>query len=281
MAVFYNQATLTYASGAVRSNIVTGELNASVEMTKTAVSAGYAPGEQAAYAVSVVNDGSAALTGLTLTDDLGGYAFDGGTLYPLAYVPDSLRLFVNGVLQPAPTVTAGPPLVVSGVDVPAGGSALLVYEAAVTPYAPLGEDAGITNTVTAAGGALTAPLTASATLDHEQESELTIVKALEPSTVAEGGQLTYTFVIQNAGSQAGADAGIVITDTFDPVLGGIAVTLNGAALSAADYTYDETTGAFSTVSGAVTVPAAEYAQNADGTWTVTPGVTVLTVTGTV
>ena len=35
-------------------------------------------------------------------------------LYPLQYVSDTLRLFINGVLQPTPTVTAGPPLSVSG-----------------------------------------------------------------------------------------------------------------------------------------------------------------------
>ena len=272
MAVFYNQATLTYAGGAVRSNIVTGEISASVNVTKTAVSAGYAPGEQAAYAVSIVNDGAAALTGMTLTDDLGGYAFEGGTLYPLAYVPDSLRLFVNGVLQTTPEVTAGPPMTVSGVSVPAGGSAVLVYEAAVTPFAPLGAGSAITNTVTVAGGGLASALTASAALDFAQESELTIVKSLEP---------TYTFVIQNAGSQAGEEAAIVITDVFDPVLRDVAVSLNGTPLAGADYTYDETTGAFATVSGAVTVPAAAYAQNADGTWTLTPGVAVLTVSGIV
>lgn len=53
-----------------------------------------------------------------------------------AYTENSLRYYINGVLQAAPTVTAGPPLVISGISVPAGGNALLVYEAAVTAYAP-------------------------------------------------------------------------------------------------------------------------------------------------
>ena len=46
-----------------------------------------------------------------------------------------------------------------------------------------------------------------------------------------------------------------------------------------NYTYDETTGAFATVAGQITVPAATFTQNADGSYTTNPGVTVLTVTG--
>lgn len=47
------------------------------------------------------------------------------------------------------------------------------------------------------------------------------------------------------------------------------------------YTYDPDSGRFATLAGRITVPAASYTQNADGTWTVKPGVSVLTVTGTV
>jgi hypothetical protein len=48
-----------------------------------------------------------------------------------------------------------------------------------------------------------------------------------------------------------------------------------------EYNYDEATGQFTTNAGQITVPAATYTQEVDGTWTVTPGTAVLTVTGTV
>jgi len=48
-----------------------------------------------------------------------------------------------------------------------------------------------------------------------------------------------------------------------------------------DYTYDETTGAFATVPGVITVPAATFTQNPDGTFNTTPGTSSLVVTGTV
>lgn len=47
------------------------------------------------------------------------------------------------------------------------------------------------------------------------------------------------------------------------------------------YSYDEATGAFATLPGQITVPAASYTQNADGTWTVEPGTATLTVSGTI
>ena len=75
---------------------------------------------------------------------------------------------------------------------------------------------------------------------------------------------------------------MVLTDTFDPVLNPITVTYEGAAWTeGVNYTYNTATGAFATLPGQITVPAATYTQNPDGSYTVTPGSAVLTVTGTV
>ena len=250
--------------------------------------------------LSLVNGGTAPLTELALTDNLGGYAFGTDTVYPLTYNEGTLRVYVNGVLQTTPTVTAGPPLTVTGLTAPprgragpplpapgltgpAGGNALLVYEAAVTRYAPLDQEAAITNTATVTGGGLAASLTAQATLAAAQRADLTVSKAICPATVTESGQLTYTFVLQNFGNTA-ATAGdnVILTDTFDPALTGLTVTYNGDTWKEGDnYTYDAATGTFATIAGQIAVPAATYTQETDGTYTVTPGTTTVTVTGTV
>ena len=101
--------------------------------------------------------------------------------------------------------------------------------------------------------------------------------------VTENGQLTYTFVIENTGNTpAVATDNIVVTDTFDPILDPITVNFNGSAwVAGVNYNYNTTTGVFSTVAGEITVPAATYTQNPDGTWMISPGVSTLTVTGTV
>ncbi len=283
MARFTNVATLSYNGGAAESNVVTGEILETLSAGKTAVSDDYTARDDVTYVISLVNSGTAALTGLTVRDDLGGYVFGGETVYPLAYTEGSLRYYVDGVLQAAPTVDGGPPLTVTGINVPAGGNVLLVYEAQATGYAPLGVEASITNTATITGGGIAAPLTVTATINMENRADLSVSKALCPATVTENSPLTYTFVIENSGSlPATVEDAVVLTDTFDPRLRDIAVTFNGTAWAAnTNYTYNETTGVFATLAGQITVPAATYVQNADGTWKVVPGVSTLVVTGTV
>ena len=190
MALFTNFATLSYSGGERSSNTVTGEILETVSISKTAVTNEYAAGDTVSFAVTLVNSGTAPVSGLTLSDDLGAYALNAMTLYPLRYVPDTLRFFVNGALQPAPTVTAGPPLAVTGIDIPAGGSAVLVYETEVTAYAPLAPDSEITNTATVTGGGISAPLTASATVRSLDRAELAISKAVTPADVPANGHLT-------------------------------------------------------------------------------------------
>lgn len=283
MAQFTNYATLSYNGGITDSNTVTGELLETLTASKTAVMDDYTAKDDVTYVLSLVNSGTAALTGLTVTDDLGAYLFDQGEAYPLVYNEGSIRYYVNGVLQAAPEVTVGPPLVIRGISVPAGGNVLLIYETTVTNYAPLGLEASITNRAVVTGGGLSSPVAAEETINMELRADLSISKAVCPTVVAENGQLTYTFVIENAGSlAAGAADEAALTDTFDPKLDPIAVTFNGTPWTeGVQYTYDPDSGRFATLAGRITVPAASYTQNADGTWTVKPGVSVLTVTGTV
>ena len=74
-----------------------------------------------------------------------------------------------------------------------------------------------------------------------------------------------------------------ITDLFDPILTDLVVTFNGAAWTEGiQYTYDETTGLFTTVPSQITVPAATYSQDpVTGAYTMNPGIATLVVTGTI
>ncbi len=285
MAIFSNQATLTYNGNTTNSNIAYGELLDVLTAAKTAVEGSYTAGETVTYVVTLRNTGTAPLAGLTVTDDLGGYAFGtSATLYPLTYVAGSATLFINGVLQPTPTVTAGPPLTVSPITVPAGGDAVLVYQARANEFADPSEGGTIVNTATVSGDGLAADATASATVSADAEPRLAISKSISPSQVTDNDRLSYTFILQNSGSAAlEATDNAVITDVFDPRLSALSVTYNGAAWTeGVQYTYNEATGLFSTLPGALTVDAATVTQDiATGAYTVTPGLATLVVTGTI
>ena len=283
MATFTNRATLSYNGRTVDSNTVTGTFLQTLTVTKTPLTGTYTAGETVTYTVSLVNAGATPLTGLTLTDDLGAFDYLGTPVYPLTLVPDAILYYVDGVLQPTPTVASTQPLVVQGMSVPAGGDAVIVYQAVVSDAAPLEIGGEITNTATVSGGGLIDPLGDDATVTVENAPFLTINKALSPVTVPENGTLTYTFTIQNYGNTAAvATDDVIVSDTFDPVLDILSVTLNGVALTeGAGYTYNPVTGEFATTAGTITVPAATFTRAPDGTVLVTPGEAVLIVVGTI
>ena len=284
MAQFTNQAQLSYNNATVNSNVAVGEVLEVLSAAKTAVTETYTQGDTVTYVISAVNTGATPLSGITVSDNLGAYPFGETTLYPLSYVDGSVRLYIDGVLQAAPTVTAGPPLVVSGITIPAGGNMVLIYETTVNEFAPLDEGDSIVNTATVSGGGISTPLVVTETVTPVAEAQLSITKSINPVPVAENGIVTYTFVIRNNGNApADAAANVTLRDTFLPILSGLTVQLDGVTLAeGTGYTYAITEGEFATVPGVITVPAATYTQDPiTGVWSVTPGVTTLTVTGTI
>lgn len=284
MAQYTNQAQLSYKNTVLNSNVAVGEILEVLSASKTAVRDRYSRNDDVTYVISIVNSGTTAFTGLTVSDNLGAYEFNGGTLYPLEYAEGSVRVYINGVLQTAPpTVTSLQPLVFSGLSLPANSNMTIIYEAVTTRFAPLSAAGTITNTATISGDGAGSPVTATATVTAKAEPDLTINKSIEPAVVTENGTVTYTFTIQNYGNTATAAAdNVSVTDTFDPVLSNLSVAFNGIAWTeGTEYTYNAGTGLFTTVPGQVTIPAATYAQDAEtGIWSITPGTGILTVRGT-
>lgn len=284
MAIFSNQATLTYNGNTTNSNIAYGEILDVLAATKTSVEGTYSPGDLVTYVVTLRNTGSTTLNGLTVTDDLGAYTQNGTTVTPLTYEAGSVLLFVDGVLQPAPTVTAGPPLVVSGISIPGGSDAVLVYQARANSFAPPAAGGTIINTVNVTGDGLSTPATATETVTAATGPDLTISKSINPTQVVDNDRVTYTFVIQNSGNEpVVATDNAAVTDVFDPILTNLTVTFNGVTWTeGVQYTYDQATGLFTTLPGSITVPAATYTQDpVTGAYTVTPGIATLVVTGTI
>lgn len=286
MPTFTNQALLSFNGILYPSNVVTGEYTQSLTMTKLPIDDTYTPDGSVTYIISIVNSGACNMTNLTLTDDLGAYSFSGEVLMPLTLNADSVTYFVNGVLQPADalTITAGPPFIASGIDVPAGGNAIIAYEAVANEFASGAEGAVILNTATLSGDDMQTTISDTATVHAASTPQLAITKALFPETITSCEPIRYTFLIQNSGNTpVVATDDLLLFDTFQPRLTNISVTLNGVPLvEGIHYQYDEETGSFTTLPGALPVEAAEFIQNpVTGVWTVQPGQAALVVTGTI
>ena len=82
MATFTNVATLSYNGTVVNSNVTTGEIQQTLAATKHSLANTYKQGDTLTYIVNIVNTGNTAFTNLTLTDNLGGYTYGAGTVYP-------------------------------------------------------------------------------------------------------------------------------------------------------------------------------------------------------
>ncbi|MBQ9139054.1 MAG: hypothetical protein IJX61_00380 [Ruminococcus sp.] len=286
MATFFNQATISYNGSVADSNIITGRIIGTLSVTKNALTPIYTRTGDITYVVSITNSGDTAFTGLTMTDNLGAYVFSASEaeIVPLTYVNGTVNYYINGVQQAAPTVTDTSPLSVTGISVPAGGNAIIVYTARPNMYAPIGENAFITKTVAVSGNRLINSVTADETVAHSTAPELTISKALDPVVVTENGTITYTFTIRNYGSTATTlTDNVIFSDSFEPVLNISSVTFNGEAwVLGDDYTYDTSTGVFTSVNGSIAVPAATFSQDeTTGVWTAEPGVSTLVITGTI
>ena len=88
MARFTNQAQLRYGNEITNSNIAVGEITEVLSATKTAVRDTYGQNENVTYVISIVNSGTTAFNGITVTDNLGEYSFNTRELTPLTYSGD-------------------------------------------------------------------------------------------------------------------------------------------------------------------------------------------------
>ena len=167
---------------------------------------------------------------------------------------------------------------------PGGGDVVVIYQARANEFANPTVGGVIVNAVTVTGDGLGAPVLAAEEVEAAAAPVLTISKAITPAQVVDNDRVTYTLVIQNSGNEAvAATDDASISDVFDPILTNLTVIFEGNVWTeGVEYTYDETTGLFTTLPGRITVPAATYTQDpVSGAYTLTPGIATLTIPGTI
>lgn len=285
MATFENYATLSYNDGMVAtSNTIEGEIRETLTAAKYSVPRTYSNGSDIAYIISLVNTGSESFDDLTITDNLGQYTYgdDDDTAVPLSYNTGSVAYYVNGIQQAAPTVSPESPLTISGISVPAGGNAVIVYSARANNFAPLGTDASIENTAVISGDGID-NISASTEITYAQGVSLALRKELSPTIVDDGGVVTYTFTLQNFGTEQANGSDIIFSDTFAPALSNLTAQFDGDAWSqGTNYNYVPGTGVFTSLANQITIPPAQFDQDpSTGEWSVRPGTSTLIITGNI
>ncbi len=277
-----NRAQISYTYGTSEGSAVSNQTNTTLvdQYTMTAVKETLTPevraGNNAAYYVRVENTGIGTLSGISIEDDLGMMA--GAASAPLSYVENSAVFVKNGdiVTGTAATSAAGVTFA-TAAELDAGDSLIVIYLAEVDEQAtvPITNTATVTaNTDSQAQSIITE--SASSIVTPIAFADISIFKAADQDTVVSGDTLTYTFTLMNTGFDAAED--VIFTDAFPAefTITDVSYTVNGVTtpIAPADYTVEGST---------LTLPA-ETSTLALGVAPATeagPGVTVITVTGTI
>lgn len=278
-----NRAQVTYTYGNSQETALSNETNTTLldeftmEVTKTAIASGIRSGSNAAYILRIDNSGPGTLYNPTITDDLGNSSVNADP--PLKYIEGSAKFYVNG--DPAAgTASSSENQIVfsSGAALQPGDNLIVVYAASVDET----QAGTITNTITAqansgsASGALITD-TATATITLTPYANISIFKTADKASVVSGDTLTYTFTLMNTGAQAADSISFVDALPSEFTVTSVSYTTNGTTTPIDSTDYSITTPNTLTIpdvgsSLVISVPAATTAG---------PGITTITVTGTV
>lgn len=277
-----NIAQITYSYNGNQDTVLSNQTNTAlideytVSLTKTPVSTEVRIGDNATYVLTMTNTGSGALYNPSITDDLGTGQ---GTTAPLSYKTGSALFYINGKEASGTAAATDNSVTFTSTAVLQPNDILtVVYEASTSAA----QAEIITNTAEASansgsstGAAVSA--TASAQITPQAYANVSVFKSADKSSVVSGDALTYTFTLLNTGGIEAADIKLVDALPSEFTINSVSYEINGdvTQIPASEYTItapNTLTLPSDTSTLTIEVPAATQAG---------PGVTTITVTGTV
>jgi len=151
------------------------------------------PNGTVTYSIVVTNKGNAPTQGFAVTDPLPSGSMGSGSM---TFVPSSASVSgsVSGLTGTYPNFQ---------FDVPAGGTAILTFDATLPPTAKDGEQFGNSASFYLENG--TPPPPTPPVVTTVSQPAVTATKAVDLTSVSPGGILTYTITVVNNGSEATQD----------------------------------------------------------------------------
>lgn len=270
-----NRARITFNGSevALSNEINTTLVNRfALSVDKDAVVTSVIQGGTAVYVIRVQNTGEGTLYALTLTDDLG--------MGQLTYADGSAQFFLNGNPIAGTAAVNSPTELVFTVAEPLeeDDSLMIIYAASVSES----QVDDITNTVVAeahGGSEDGCEVTdeASETISIEYSANVAIFKTASEETVSCGDTLTYTFTLMNTGNEQADDVNFVDELPEQFTVDTVSYTENAVTtpIPASDYTIEDP--------NTLIIPSASSSLeiNVPAATTEGPGMTVITVTGTI
>ena len=280
-----NRATLTFQygtlTGSAISNIASTTLQGPLTIEKNALAEQYNGQDDITYIISFSNTTNSTLTDVVITDNLGSYNICQSLAIatPLDFEGPA-ALYINGSFVTYLQGITGPNSVSFNIgNLGSGDNALVIYRAKINDYALLTPFSSITNTAVVSANGITETATASATLEVGSYADVSIVKTMSPDPVSSGDLITYNFSLYNYGNTEARN--VVLSDLFSPIPSITGITVNGTLISSNNYSYINGKLTLPTGLYNLTIPAATYTQNENGFVSKVPGLTTVTVVGTI
>jgi uncharacterized repeat protein (TIGR01451 family)/fimbrial isopeptide formation D2 family protein len=191
-------------------------------MVKTSQSEGdttVRPGERLTYTIRITNSGDAAATGVVVSDTLPAFT---------TFVAGSVTI------DPAGGTAGTPPILASGLVVPAGGAVTVTY--AVTLAIPLTNNLEIVNTVAVSSTEVPTQVTSTVTDVVASSHVLSLTKSATPQVIAPGDLVTFTLAYTVTGDEP--VIGLRLNDALPPEMSVVATLPPASNVTGNDVTWD-------------------------------------------
>lgn len=277
-----NTAQITYSYNGNSDTVLSNQTNTAlvdeytISLTKTPVNSNVRAGDNAVYILTMTNTGAGTLYNPSITDDLGA---NGTASSPLTYSDDSARFYINGAASTGKaTVTDDGVTFTGSVTLQPNDILTVIYEASTSST----QSEAITNTAEASANACSSTgdivsATASAQITPQQFANVSVFKNADKSSVVSGDTLTYTFTLLNTGGVEADNIKLVDALPSEFTINSVSYEVNGDVTQISENNYTITSPNTLTLpSDASTLSIAVPAATQSG-----PGVTVITVSGTV